>query len=172
MLDYCRFLVKQTARIDGNRSILVLAAGAKRSSTKLRKMLMHKAFREAYKKKTLTLQQQRLWVLAWVGEAYDKLHTPEYERMRNAAWTRTGSGMTANGEADADLQPEGLDKYVPPPLDAPLDAEAMPERDLPYDSSDEDGTDIDTEGTSDEGNSSSSSDSSSESSDSSSSDSS
>ena len=51
----------------------------------------------------------------WIGEAYAKLTSPEYNHLRLRVWQKTGCLRTADGSDDSLIQPEGLKSYVVPP---------------------------------------------------------
>ena len=53
----------------------------------------------------------------WVGEAWEKLQRPEYDKLRMSCWQKTGCLMTADGTDDHLIKPEGIPNYsVPRPL--------------------------------------------------------
>ena len=65
----------------------------------------------------LTVKQHRILITHWVGDAYEKLRGPDYEKLRYSCFQKTGCLITADGLEDHLIKPEGLDGYVvPPPL--------------------------------------------------------
>ena len=66
----------------------------------------------------LTASERRILITQWVGDAWDKLCTPQYDNLRLRCWQKTGCLITADGSDDDLITPEGLPNYaVPPPLD-------------------------------------------------------
>ena len=62
-------------------------------------------------------KERRVLITWWVGKAWEKLHSDKYDKLRMSCWQKTGCLMTANGDDDALIKPEGLPDYtVPPPL--------------------------------------------------------
>ena len=106
--------------------------GQKRFDNKLRRWLSVKANRQAYGSRKLTMQDQRLLALRWVGESCDELQSESRRHLRETAWSHTGSSLTADGSGDHLVQPEGLVSYAVPDVGAP--AEYADFRDMPYNS--------------------------------------
>lgn len=64
-----------------------------------------------------TAKERRVLITWWVGKAWAKLGTIDYDKLRLSCWQKTGCLITANGEDDNLIKPEGLPAYsVPPPL--------------------------------------------------------
>ena len=62
-------------------------------------------------------KERRVLISWWVGNAWQKLNTNDYDKLRLSCWQKTGCLITANGEDDNLIKPEGLPDYsVPPPL--------------------------------------------------------
>ncbi|MEO0683927.1 MAG: hypothetical protein AAFY76_02490 [Cyanobacteria bacterium J06649_11] len=65
-----------------------------------------------------TAKERRILITHWVGNAYQKLIGPAYDNFRWRMFQKTGCLITANGEEDNLIQPEGLENYkVPPPVE-------------------------------------------------------
>ena len=66
-------------------------------------------------KAKVDLQFRRLMALQFVGKSWEDLcMNPKYEKMHTAAWVRTGCLLTANGDDDDKVQPQGLTSYKVP----------------------------------------------------------
>ena len=62
-------------------------------------------------------KERRVLITWWVGKAWEKLNTDKYDKLRLSCWQKTGCLITANGQDDSLIKPEGLPDYVvPPPL--------------------------------------------------------
>lgn len=62
-------------------------------------------------------KERRVLITWWVGKAWEKLNSDKYDKLRMSCWQKTGCLITANGDDDALIKPEGLPDYiVPPPL--------------------------------------------------------
>lgn len=63
-----------------------------------------------------TASERRILITHWVGDAWKKLCSPEYDNFRRRCWEKTGCLLTADGSEDEKITPEGLKLYkVPPP---------------------------------------------------------
>ncbi len=67
-------------------------------------------------RKAVNKQQQRLLALQWVGEVADDWESPSSRHLREACWRHTGAVLTASGDGDRLVKPEGVPGYVPPPV--------------------------------------------------------
>ena len=70
--------------------------------------------------KVLTASDRRILITQWVGEAYEKLKSPDYDNFKWRCFQKTGCLITADGSDDHLISPEGLSDYeVIPPLPMP-----------------------------------------------------
>ena len=130
--------------------------GQRRLDNQLRKWQSKSTNRKAYYTRQLTVQNQRLMALQFVGKSFEDLHGGDNVHLLESAWSHTGADLTADGSRDGTVIPEGLKAYTVPPVGT----EAMPledPRDLPYTSDMDDEGDVDADAESDEESSSSSS---------------
>lgn len=64
-----------------------------------------------------TAKERRVLITQWAGQAWKKLNTAKYDKMRWRCWEATGALITADGSDDEKIKPKGLPDYiVPPPL--------------------------------------------------------
>jgi len=74
-------------------------------------------------------KERRILITHWAGNAYQKLIGPAYDSFRWRLFQKSGCLITANGEDDDKIQPEGLDNYkVPPPAEFIEPLSANPEQ--------------------------------------------
>ena len=64
---------------------------------------------------SFTSKERRILITHWIGEAYEKLTSVEYDHLRLRVWQKTGCLITADGSDDQLINPEGLKNYVVPP---------------------------------------------------------
>ena len=62
-------------------------------------------------KRLIAVEQQKILITHWAGEAWKALNTSKYDKQRKKCWTMTGCLMTSNGSEDSLFKPEGLDSY-------------------------------------------------------------
>ena len=68
-------------------------------------------------KEELTVKQRRILITQWIGDAYEKLRGPDYQKLRYSCFQKTACLITASGLEDHLIKLGGLDGYVvPPPL--------------------------------------------------------
>jgi len=68
-------------------------------------------------RKRLGAKERRILLTHWIGEAYNRFLSPEYDTWRYRCFEKTGCLITADGSEDSKIQPEGLNGYiVPDPL--------------------------------------------------------
>ena len=85
-----------------------------------------------------TASEPQILITHWVGEAWKKLCSLDYDHFRKRCWEKTGCLITADGSEDDQITPEGLPAYkVPPTFDYVPAAETLP---MPNQSTGEDGT--------------------------------
>lgn len=65
--------------------------------------------------KGFSAKDRRILITRWVGEAWKKFCSAEYDEFRLKCWQKTGCLITADGSDDHLIQPEGLKDYVVPP---------------------------------------------------------
>ena len=78
--------------------------------------------------KNLSASDRRILITQWVGEAYEKINSPDYDHFRWRCFQKTGCLITANGSEDKEISPEGLENYevIPPlPMPGPNDIPAV-----------------------------------------------
>ena len=80
--------------------------------------LTKKANRKAWTRSRIDAQLRRRLSLEFVGKAWGRIHTDEYTSLRLNAWLRTGCLLTADGSGDAEVRPQGMSGYTPPPVGA------------------------------------------------------
>ena len=76
--------------------------------------------------RSFTASDKRILVTKWVGDAWRKLNNVKYDAMRRRFFEKTGCLLTATGEHDELVQPEGLPNYQ-----VPAPSMADPSNDLP-----------------------------------------
>ena len=59
-------------------------------------------------------KERRILIAHWVGEAYKKLNSSEYNHLWLQVWQKTGCLITADETDDDLIKPEGLKSYVVP----------------------------------------------------------
>ena len=59
---------------------------------------------------------QRILVTKWAGDAWRRLADQKYDAFRQRLFEETGCLLTATGEEDNKVQPEGLPGYQVPPV--------------------------------------------------------
>ena len=59
---------------------------------------------------------QRILITKWAGDAWGRLVDRKYNAFRRRLFEKTGCLLTATGEADNKVQPEGLPGYQVPPV--------------------------------------------------------
>lgn len=65
---------------------------------------------------SFTSKERRILITHWIGEAYEKLTSAEYDHLGLRVWQKTGCLITADGSDDQLIKPEGLKNYeVSPP---------------------------------------------------------
>ena len=85
-----------------------------------------------------TASERQILITHWVGEAWKKLCSLDYDHFRKRCWEKMGCLITADGSEDDQITPEGLPSYkVPPTSDYVPAAETLP---MPNQSTGEDGT--------------------------------
>ena len=62
--------------------------------------------------KKLTTSERRILMTHWVGEAYERLQSEEYNQTRYRCFEKTGCLITADGSNDSKIKPEGLHDYI------------------------------------------------------------
>ena len=65
-----------------------------------------------YGQRSFTSSEKRILITQWAGVAYRKLCEAQYDSTRWRYFQKTGCLLTANGEDDALVTPEGLPNYV------------------------------------------------------------
>ena len=90
-----------------------------------------------------TASERRILITHWAGEAWEKLISPKYEHLMRSCWTKTGCLMTADGNEDHLIKPEGLKDYavLPPSLLGPS-TYAVASNEPPLDTSEADDDDV------------------------------
>ena len=66
-------------------------------------------------------KQHRILIPYWGGKAYEKHCSTDYDTFYFEFWQKTGYLMTANGNNDEKIKPEGLNDYQVPPFMSLLD---------------------------------------------------
>ena len=104
-------------------------------------------------KKKLTASDCRILICQWRRQAYRQFKFSQYDQMRYRAFEKTGCLITANGDSDDKIQPEGISDYistlpldfdpfttanVPVPLARPEAADVLPESEEEENEDDED----------------------------------
>ena len=82
--------------------------------------------------KKLSVGDRRILITQWVGEAYEKIKSSDYDHFRWRCFQKTGCLITADGSEDNEIMPEGLKDYEviePLPMQGPSDipAQVIPE---------------------------------------------
>ena len=72
------------------------------------------------KKLKLGVSDRRILITQWVGNAFEKLKSSNYDNFRKNCFQKTGCLITANGSEDEFIKPEELQDYkVFPPMSGP-----------------------------------------------------